>query len=204
MHIAKLPEPDKYLWSNPRGNGKTKTAAATYAGKRIRFQLPPCRCRLFDNQGSHTLYLTLENTVQKQFEERILEYETYAATVVSALAGDGPLRLLSSIRSGHVSDFRLSVWETEWFDETGTYTSEAPTEMVACSCILEFQGVWIGSDTYGLKFRPVQIRAEQRRIPRDVPVCGLIESSDDETPVPVPVPVPRKRKFEDLRFIEDS
>jgi len=115
------------------------------------------------------LYLTLENEIQREFGRVVTEYEEYVSTLVKALVSpeDGlvtdELVMLSSIKeSGRFTSFRLSVWETQWFDEEGTYHRDAPDEssLQACSCILEFQGAWYANGKTGLKFRCIQIKAE--------------------------------------------
>lgn len=174
MHISRLPPADRFIWTSPTGNGKTKTVSATYLGKRVKFQLPPCRCRLFTNQGSHTVYITLENEIQSEFRRLVEEYEAY---VVSLVNPDGGLELSSSIKSSEqYTSFRLTVWEAQWFDESGSFLRDAPGSMTVCSCILEFQGAWVGSTSFGLKFKALQIKAEPPgtvRIPE--PVCCLLD-----------------------------
>lgn len=169
MHISQLPKASEYHWTSPQGRGKTKTASATYLGKRITFQVPPCRCRLFSDNGSHTLYLSLEQEIHVAFQRIIEAYEAYMPEVLGC---DIEYDILPSIRvseggySGRsFTSFRLPVWETQWFNESGGYLRDAPSpsEIGVCSCMLEFQGIWMSSSSppkTGLKFRCIQVKIE--------------------------------------------
>ena len=174
MHVSRIPPAEKYTWTSPKGNGKNKTVSATYLEKRVKFQVPPCRCRMYTNEGSQSLYLTLENDIHDKFREVVEEYESYVASLVDP---EGVLEISSSIKtSGQYTSFRLTVWETQWFDEHASYLRDPPESMTACSCILEFQGAWVGTSSYGLKFKPLQIKKEPTKIVRvPQPVFALLD-----------------------------
>lgn len=156
MNFQVFPQPSEFVWSSPKGNGKTQTASAIREGRRLSLQVPACRTRMFRETASTTLYLCLDTPIQKDFGAFVKRYEDYISTMEFARE-----RTLSScIKDTQNTSFRLPVWETQWFDQTGTYLKEAPAQVHGCSALLEFQGCWVNATHYGLKFKVVQIRLE--------------------------------------------
>ena len=152
MDFRLAPKPTELAWLAPRGFGKTKTAAATSGGKKFVIQTPVCGVRMFKDQRSTTLYLSVNDDVRQEFAEFLKAYEEYAAGLPHA-AG---IELSSCIRNTSV---RLMVWDdAQWFDQGGNFLKDPPTSIDACACILEFGGCWISADKWGLKWRVTQVQ----------------------------------------------
>lgn len=161
MNFTLAPKPSELSWGAPRGNGKTQTASATFGGRRLSIQTPPCATRMFREASSTTLYMVLDTQVHRSFRAFVERLEAYAADLPFAR----DLAMSSSIRErpGEHPSFRLNVWETQWFDEGGTFLKEPPMRIDGCSCILEFQGCWVGQTSWGLKWRVQQVRLEEAK-----------------------------------------
>lgn len=167
MDFRLAPKPSELTWLPPRGiPQKTRTAAATFQGKKLLVQTPECPVRVFRNQGSVTVYLDLTHSeVASDFAIWVESYEDFAA----AVHVDCPAAAKSpSIRNGSL---RLMIWEdAQWFDGCGVYLKHPPDGPLAtASCILEFQGCWVGADKWGLKLRVTQIQVHEGKPPPKAP-----------------------------------
>lgn len=152
MDFRTAPQPSELTWVGPRGFGKTKTAGATYGGRKLLIQTPICATRMFKDPQSMTLYLSLTDDIQKQFGDFVQSYETYAAGLPHA----ADIELSSCLRNG---SFRLTVWnDAQWFDASGVYLKEPPSAIHSCAAILEFQGCWVSGTKWGLKWKATQIK----------------------------------------------
>ena len=160
MDFRQAPAPETLAWQPPRGAGKTKTATATFAGKKIVVQTPECAARAFKNAGSTTLYLALDrsnNDVHAAFATWIETLESYAlATHRDAFAN---LAMSTSVRDN--GSFRLMVWDdAQWFHQNAFFKDGVP-EIAAgqgATCIVEFCGCWSTDATWGLKWRVTQVQ----------------------------------------------
>jgi hypothetical protein len=154
MDFRQAPHPGELSWLPPTGFGKTKTAAATYGGKKIVIQTPVCRTRMFKDPRSTTLYLSLSggNHVHEEFEHFIESLEKHAASLPHA----EHLELSSCLRNGSM---RLTAWDdVQWFDHDGMYLKEAPKSIDSCACTVEFGGCWVTDQKWGLRWSIKQIR----------------------------------------------
>jgi hypothetical protein len=170
MNFQLAPKPHEFTWTPPKGNGKTKTAAATFGGRRISIQVPPSHTRFFREQSSTTLYFVLDSDIHKKFQTFIENLESHASDFPHATN-----RELSSCirqRPGEHPSFRLNIWETQWFDQSGGYMKDPPMTVEGCSCILEFNGCWVGESSWGLRWKAVQIQ--------------LVDMPEDIKPLPKP------------------
>ena len=147
------PAPSVLTWSKPTGMGKTKTAGATFQGRKIAVQTPTFPAKIYrdDHAGSTTLYLRLEGELGDAFSEFLDSYERHASEFELGERS-------SCLRNG---SFRISIWDdAQWFDEDGTHVpdSRTLTGTSAAACILEFGGCWItAAGRWGLKWRAMQI-----------------------------------------------
>jgi len=159
MNFKLAPAPRELTWSAPRGNGKTQTASVTFGGRRLSIQTPPCTTRMFREASSTTLYMGLDTPIHREFQAFVERLESFASDLPFAQH----LSLSSCIkeRPGGNPSFRLNVWETQWFDESGRYLKEPPMRVNGCTCILEFQGCWVGQTSWGLKWKVQQVRLEE-------------------------------------------
>lgn len=158
MNFQVAPQPHELTWTAPKGNGKTKTASATFGGRRLTIQVPPSHTRVFREQSSTTLYLLLDSPLHNKFQTFLQGLESHASQFPHATDRD----LSSCIRQrpGEHPSFRLNVWETQWFDQAGVFLKDPPLSFDACSCILEFNGCWVGESSWGLKWKAIQIKVE--------------------------------------------
>lgn len=168
MDFRLAPNPCELSWQPPRGiPAKTRTAAATFQGKKLVVQTPECPVRLFRNQGSVTLYLDLTSSeIAKEFGAWVESCEHAASTVLEEWC---PVDAKSpSVRNGSL---RLMIWEdAQWFDGAGVYLKEPPDGPIAtASCILELQGCWVGTGKWGLKLRATQIQVQKGKAPPPAP-----------------------------------
>jgi hypothetical protein len=155
MDFRAAPQPSELTWLAPRGGptARSKTAAATYNGKKILVQTPECATRMFVDMSSRTLYLQLpgDSDIHADFAQWIQSYEDFAASKFEGV------EVSPSVRNGSL---RLMVWDdTQWFDDSGTFLKDPPKALDKCTCILEFGGAWVSPGKWGLKFRATQIRA---------------------------------------------
>jgi len=161
MDFRLAPSAPELTWLAPRGFGKTKTAAATYNGKKIVVQTPPCPTRMFKDAGSKTLYMRLdESEVHREFAAWIESYEAHAAPLHE-------VEMSPSLRNG---SFRLMVWDdAQWFDAAGTFLKDPPAVVEKCTCIMEFGGCWVSASKWGLKWRVTQVQLQDPAGPGDAP-----------------------------------
>lgn len=179
MDFRQAPAPETLAWQPPRGAGKTKTATATFAGKKIVVQTPECAARAFKNAGSTTLYLALDrsNDVHAAFATWIETLESYALTTHRDAFAN--LAMSTSVRDN--GSFRLMVWDdAQWFDQGAFFKDGAPETIAAgqgASCIVEFVGCWSTDATWGLKWRVVQVQlggiGETQKTPARAPVATI-------------------------------
>lgn len=146
------PHPSLMTWTPPTG-ARSKSIFATFQGRKVRIQTPPCRCRIFRDSGSASLYIYSDgHPVQDEFWAYVRSLEGYCASLkdVHHLEASSCIRNETSIR--------LNVWEsTDWFDADGRYV-QSPESVQCCSCILEFAGCWISTtQKWGLKWKVTQI-----------------------------------------------
>ena len=152
MDFRQAPRSSELSWVSPKGFGKTKTAAATYGGKKIVIQTPPCKTRMFKDPRSTTLYLSLSGNVGEDFREFVESYEKYATGLPHA----ENIELSSCLRNGSL---RLTAWDdVQWFDTDGTFLKEAPKSIESCMCTVEFGGCWVTETKWGLRWSIKHIR----------------------------------------------
>jgi hypothetical protein len=150
MDFRVAPLPSELTWSAPVGFGKTKTAGATFGGKKIVVQTPPFKARMFKDPRSTTLYLSLAGGTGPAFAKFVESYETF----VSENLGLGEPS--SCLRNG---SFRVTAWDdAQWFDCDRTYMKEPPTSLDVVIVSMEFGGCWISGGKWGLKWRIRQIK----------------------------------------------
>lgn len=157
MDFRKAPHPSLLTWTPPTGNGKSKTVHATYQGRKLLFQTPRCRCRIF-RDASTSLYLYFDDTeLQAEFKAFVEDMETYASQMMDRF--DVHVECSSCIRQGR--SMRLNIWEnTDWFDRNGMkISSDVPLD--GCSCLIELKGCWVSSRSWGLKWNVLQIKQEE-------------------------------------------
>lgn len=149
------PDPRVMTWTSPTGT-KSKSIFATFQGRKLRIQTPACRCRLFRDSSTASLYLYADPT---SLHESFWSYVSSLETFCSAIPHMKDLEASSCIRNE--TSIRLNVWEsTEWFDMQGVHV-QSPETLAACSCILEFTGCWLSATgKWGLKWKVVQIKEE--------------------------------------------
>lgn len=161
MDFRVAPTASELTWAPPRGTaGKTKTAAATYDGKRLRIQTPQCVAKLYKNTNGMALSISPGgDDIGRQFVEFLESYERVVAS--KAFAPE----VSKTVYNGAI---RLMCWDdTQWFDDAGTFLREAPDSVGSVICVLEFVGCWATAQRWGLKWRVVQVK-----------VC----SSEEDTP----------------------
>lgn len=152
MDFRQAPCPSELSWLSPTGFGKTKTAAATYGGKKIVLQTPQCKTRMFKDPRSTTLYLSLSGSLHQDFEGFIESYEKYAAGLPHA----ENIEVSSCLRNGSL---RLTAWDdVQWFDTDGIFLKEAPKSIDSCVCTVEFGGCWVTEQKWGLRWSIKHIR----------------------------------------------
>lgn len=150
MDFRVAPGPSELTWSAPTGFGKTKTAGATFGGKKIMVQTPAFKARMFKDPRSTTLYLSLAGDIGEAFSTFVESYESFAST---KLEGE----LSSCLRNG---SFRVTAWDdVQWFDAAGVFLKESPTSLDAVVVAMEFGGCWVSNGKWGLKWRVQQIKA---------------------------------------------
>lgn len=155
MDFRIAPQPAEFAWLSPRGppNARTRTAAATFQGKKVVVQTPPCTTRLFKDNNT-TLYLDLpsDESPHAEFAAWIESFETYASQNVST----GDAAPSPAVRNGSL---RLMLWEScQFFDADGTFLKEAPSAISKCVCVLEFGGLWVTDRSWGLKLNVTQVQ----------------------------------------------
>ena len=155
MDFRIAPQPSELAWLSPRGppNAKTRTAAATFQGKKVIVQTPPCTTRLFKDNNV-TLYLDLpsDESPHAEFAAWIESYEAFAAEHVQT----GDATPSAGVRNGSL---RLMVWDdAQYFDADGTFLKEAPSAISKCVCVMEFGGLWVTERSWGLKWRVTQVQ----------------------------------------------
>lgn len=172
MDFRLAPDPRVMTWAPPTGT-RSKSVFATFQGRKLRIQTPKCRCRLFRDSATASLYLYSDgHEVQDDFLMYVKGLEDYC----SSLAFLRDSELSSCIRNER--SIRLNVWEsTEWFDLEGVHV-QSPETINGCSCILEFTGCWLSTgQKWGLKWKVMQIKEEE---PPAKPSEDFI---DDESPI---------------------
>ena len=154
MDFRAAPLPAEFTWLAPRGGptAKSKTAAATFGGKKIQVQTPECATRLFADASSKTLYLDLPDAsdVHREFAAFVQAFEDYAAVKFPEV------ECSPSLRNGSL---RLVAWDdVQWFDAQGAFLKDSPKVVQKCACVLEFAGCWVSAARWGLKWRVVQVQ----------------------------------------------
>jgi hypothetical protein len=157
MDFRLAPDPRVMTWAPPSGGARSsKSVFATFQGRKLRIQTPKCRCRMFRDGATSSLYLySDDHEVQQDF----LKYVTALEDYCSSLTYLRNCELSSCVRNE--TSVRLNVWEsTEWFDLEGLHVP-SPESLNACSCILEFTGCWLSAgQKFGLKWKVVQVKEE--------------------------------------------
>lgn len=153
MDCRLAPHPSLLTWTPPTG-ARSKAVYATFQGRKLRLQTPLCRCRLFRDSATASLYLYADDIeAHNDFWAYVQSLEEYCLQLVSLRH----LEMSSCIRNG--TSIRLNVWEsTEWFDDEGKVSDDADVE--ACRCLLELTGCWISPQKWGLKWKVVQIKKQ--------------------------------------------
>ena len=171
------PDPLTLTWTSPRGGptAKSRTASATTSsGARVRVQTPPMAVQVYKNAGSTTLILTPSGSdTDGEFVRFVAAYDAAAAAQTAEWTG------VLAARPTMGQGMRLMAWDdAQFFDADGVFCNEPPPDMRACSCLLEFGGVWLNGVSWGAKWRVVQVRAVQASAigparPPPAPVCAF-------------------------------
>lgn len=163
--------------------------SASTPGGKITVQTPVARCRIepmastYSSGWTITLLFDENDNIHTDFQEFLrrlqASYKNWDKNT------DGVLRNLSDAvycrPNGYGCSFRFTAFSDAQFYNADSGQVQDPSAMMACSCVLQLQGVWTTPDRWGLRWKVVQVKQSTSRAPITGTIRHLASSQQHQS-----------------------